>query len=414
MGSVGKGEYQKEDGRYMYRYTDAGGNVRYVYSWTLTKSDRLPKGKTPGTCLRDLEKQIAKDISDGIDTQKAKSATLNDWFDEYMQQKKRLKPTTRRAYFQYYNGHVRDAVGHMKIGDFKHSDIKKLYTGIIGDDGTGFSVMMGINMILNPIFKAAVKDDCLRKNPTDGVAAEIKKDFGYKYEPRRALTESEQRCFMNYVKSKKAFKKWYSLYSFLLGTGCRIGEACALTWSDCDFENGLIKIDKTLSYIPDEHTKKCGPVITSPKSKTSIRIIPMLSEVRVALLNEYERQTREGLQASPVNGVSDFVFINTWGNVTIPGTVADSLLSVVNSYNRAERSRASEEGREPVLLPRITPHILRHTFCTRLCETGANIKVVQEVMGHSNVSITMNVYTNATTEFKQKTFAGLEGKIVIG
>ena len=411
---LSKGEYQKEDGRYMYKYTDINGRSKYIYSWTLTKSDRTPKGKAPGKCLRDLEKEIAKDVFDGIDTHKAKNTTLNDFFDEYMLQKKRLKPTTRRTYFHYYNNHVRDTVGNKKISDFNHSDIKRLYLGIVKDDGAGISTVMGLNMILNPIFKIAVKDNYIRKNPTEGVVSEVKKDFGYKYEHKKALTEQEQSVLMAYVKNKKTYSKWEPLFTFLLGTGCRIGEACALTWDDCDFDNGIIQINKTLSYLPDEETRKCRPIITKPKSKTSIREIPMLSEVRRVLLFEKEKVKTNGPNLSVVDGVSNFVFSNRCNQVIIPGTIADCLLNVVNSYNREEEVLAKKENRKPVLLPRITPHILRHTFCTRLCEIGTNVKVVQEVMGHSTVSITMNIYTDATIDFKKKTFNDLDGKILIG
>ena len=79
-----KGEYQKADGRYMYRYTDSTGETRFVYSWTLTQSGRPPKGVKPGLCLRELEKQIVKDAYDGINSFQAAKITLNDCWEQYI------------------------------------------------------------------------------------------------------------------------------------------------------------------------------------------------------------------------------------------------------------------------------------------------------------------------------------------
>ena len=108
---LGKGEYQKADGRYMYRYTDSTGETRFVYSWTLTQSDRPPKGVKPGLCLRELEKQIAKDVYSEIDSFRAAKLTLNDCWEQYISSKLGLKPTTRGNYKRNYRKHIRSGLG---------------------------------------------------------------------------------------------------------------------------------------------------------------------------------------------------------------------------------------------------------------------------------------------------------------
>ena len=108
---LGKGEYQKADGRYMYRYTDSTGETRFVYSWTLTQSDRPPKGVKTGLCLRELEKQIAKDIYNEIDSFRAEKLTLNDCWEQYISSKLGLKPTTRGNYKRNYRKHIRNGLG---------------------------------------------------------------------------------------------------------------------------------------------------------------------------------------------------------------------------------------------------------------------------------------------------------------
>ena len=86
---------------------------------------------------------------------------------------------------------------------------------------------------------------------------------------------------------------------------------------------------------------------------------------------------------------------------------------ICRDYNAEEAERAKAENKEPELLPHISVHTLRHTFCTRFCENETNLKIIQEIMGHADISTTMNVYNEATREKKMESFANLEGKIKI-
>lgn len=98
---------------------------------------------------------------------------------------------------------------------------------------------------------------------------------------------------------------------------------------------------------------------------------------------------------------------------TIVNNVQRVLKSIIKSYNVYETNQSEREHRAPMLLPDFSLHILRHTFCTRLCENGVNIKVVQEIMGHSDISTTMNIYNEATLKKKKEAFSELEGKIQV-
>lgn len=408
-----KGEYQKPDGRYMYRYTDSFGNTQFVYSWRLTKADRNPKGKHSDTCLRDLEKEIKKKISDGIDCSISKSASVNDYFELYMSQKKRLKPTTRANYRYKYDKYVRDTIGSKKISDIKYSDIKRFYNGLLESDGGMTATMLTIDTILNPVFRMAERDNCIRKNPVTGVATEIKNEVQYEYAHKKALTNSEQEALLSYIKGHECFKKWLNVIIFLLGTGCRIGEASGLTWDDCDMENNLLHIRRSLNYTPDERTRKYGWSVTTPKTKSGNREIPMLPEVREVLRQEKMRQLRDGVCGIEVDGVSGFVFTNRDGGILMARGFSAAVDRIVDGYNANELTLSKQEGRQPSFLPKITPHIFRHTFCTRLCENKVDAKVVQEVMGHADIVTTMNIYNTATTEFKKNEFEEIERKYKI-
>ena len=411
---LGKGEYQKDDGRYMYRYTDINGKPRFVYSWTLTKTDRPPKGKPVGKCLRDLEVEIASDAHDCIDRHAAANSTLNDYFDKYMEQKCHLKPTTRSNYKFKYDLTVRKTIGRRKIADIKYSDIRKFYNDLMTREGKSFALVMNIDVLLKPTFRLAIRDDCIRKNPTDGVISDLKKEIGKSKSKKFALTADEQDRFLEYVKNHRRYSRWYSIMVFLLWTGCRIGEACGLTWDDCDFKNNIIHIKRTFSYSPDEDSGEYKEMILEPKTSAGYRDIPMFECVKDILQKEKANQLRSGFCESTVDGVSGFVFMNWHKKAQRPTNVNKALERIICSYNDEECALADAEGRQSKQLPEFSPHILRHTFCTRLCENDVNLKIVQEIMGHAQISITMDIYNNVTDEFRKKSFEGIEEKLIYG
>lgn len=406
-----RGEYQKEDGRYMYRYKDTNGTSRYVYSWTLTKTDRTPKGKTPGPCLRELKRQIEKDIHDDIDTFKAQSSTLNDYFDKYLQQKKHLRDSTRSQYKCTYDLYLRNKIGSRKISDFRYSDIKKCYNDILSEHNIAISSMGSINTILIPTFKLAVRDGLLRINPAEGVLSEISREIRQRPSKREALTIQEQNAFLDFIDSSNVYKKWKSFFTVMLGTGCRVGEVCGLTWDDCDFNARTISIRRTLYYVKDEQSGRHKLRVHTPKTDAGNREIPMLNDVYETLKLERTRQMRDGFCESEVDGVSRFIFFNNRGNPRIPENVNDTIHKLVVRYNILEEEAAKSEEREPSFIPDFSSHILRHTFCTRMCESGMDIKVLQEVMGHAKIATTMDVYTSVTKERKSVSFQGIEGKV---
>lgn len=408
-----KGEYQKQDGRYMYKYTDTKGNKRFVYSWTLTQTDRTPKGKKQGKCLRELEKEILKDLHDEIDTFNAHKQSLDDFYRDYINQRKDLKLNSFLSYEYIYKNHIHDDLGNRRIVDIKYSDIKALYTNILYEKKLKISTVKAVNKILNALFKIAIRNGCLRLNPTEGVISEFKQTELYGNQKRHPLTIQQQNAFVNFTQAHFRYKRWMPLFTFMLGTGCRVGEALGLTWDDCDFENNIISINHTLLYKPET----CGTAskfhISTPKSKAGIRSIPMFADVKKAILHEYERQKQFGFCKTVINGYTGFIFLNNYNNICCPEGVDGILYKIVRFYNEEEMQCAKEENREPNLLPHISSHILRHTFCTRLCEQGVNIKVIQEIMGHSKISTTMDIYSEATLEKKIESFESLEGKIKI-
>lgn len=406
------GERQREDGRYEYRYKDAQGNTRSIYSWKLVETDKLPAGKKWEASLREMEKKIQRDMEDGINGYAGARITLNSFFDAYMETKYELKQSTRTNYKYMYKKYVSEGLGQRSIGSIKYSDIKKFYIHLIKEVGFKPNSMEIIHTILHPVFAVAVRDGLIRTNPTEGMMTEIKKSHDWEKGKRHALTVAQQTAFISYIAGSKQFSYWLPIFTVLLGTGCRVREAVGLRWEDCDFEENVISVNHNLIYRVQD-SGKCEYHVTTPKTRSGIRIIPMLSEVKKALQGEYDRQLREGFTKLEVDGYSGFIFQNQLGECLNPHAINRAIERISKAYNREETERAAKENREPELLPHFSAHNLRHTFCTRFCENETNLKIIQEIMGHADISTTMNVYNEATREKKMESFANLEGKIRI-
>lgn len=144
-----------------------------------------------------------------------------------------------------------------------------------------------------------------------------------------------------------------------------------------------------------------------------IRIIPMIDEVFDAFLEEYQYQKVIGFCTDEIDGYSGFVFCTGDGKVYLPNAINRTIRSICADYNKEEESKAKEENRDPVLLPKFSCHILRHTFCTRFCENETNLKVIQEIMGHADISTTMDVYAEATQEKKKESMASLQSALLV-
>ena len=248
----------------------------------------------------------------------------------------------------------------------------------------------------------AVRDDIIRKNPSDGVMKELNKESGKMKGMRHALTIQQQRAFMDYIANHPVYFHWWPLFTVLLGTGCRIGEALGLRWEDLDFDRRIISINHSLVYYPRGDERKCEMRVSLPKTEAGIRTIPMLDMVYDAFMMELEEQKENGGNCSVIDGISGFIFCNRFGTVPNPQAVNRAIKRIVSSYNAEETLAAKKEKREPLILPDFSCHHLRHTFCTRLYENETNLKVIQSIMGHRNIETTLDVYAEATDRKKQE------------
>lgn len=394
-----KGEIQrKNDLRYMYSYTDPLGRRKFIYANDLTE-------------LREKEQQLQRDQLDGLDLYVAGKATVNDTFDRYMTTKYDLRDSTRNGYLYTYDHFVRDNFGLKKIIDIKYSDVLQYYHYLLDEKGIALGTLDSVHCLLHPTFQLAVRDDIIRKNPTDGVMREVSKRAGKNRGIRHALTVEEQRAFMSYIANHPVYYHWWPIFTVLLGTGCRIGECIGLRWQDLDFEKRTISINHSVVYYSQKGTRSSAMHVSLPKTEAGVRQIPMLDMVKDAFEMEREEQKETGENRQVLDGMSGFVFTNRFGKIPNPQTINDTISRIRNSYNAEEILNARKEHRETLLLPEFSCHHLRHTFATRLCETETNLKVIQSIMGHRSIETTMDIYAEATERKKQESFENLARKL---
>ena len=406
------GESQRPNGTYRFRYVDANGVRRDVYSSRLLPTDKMPAHCKDDLSLREKEKAILRDLEDGVKTAVENKLTLNELFDLYIEGKKELKESTRVNYMYMYRKYVRDGLGRKKVTTIRYSDIRTFYNRLLSENGFQPNSLETIHTILHPVFTLAVRDGYIRVNPTDGIMADIKRSHSWEKPKRHALSVQEQEAFVSYVANSSQYAHWLPLFTVFLGTGCRVGEVLGLRWEDIDFDRMTIQINHNLIYRLQENGE-CKFRVTTPKTKSGIREIPMMEEVRDALLEERERQREFGPNTATVDGYTDFVFTNRFGMVYSPHVINRAIERIIKSYNVEETERAKEEEREPLLIRHFSCHNLRHTFCTRFCENETNLKVIQDIMGHADISTTMNIYAEATHEKKKQSLDQLSGKMRI-
>ena len=395
-----KGEIvRKSDGRFCFSYSDALGRRRYIYDRDLLS-------------LREKEEEIQRDLLDGLDLYQRKTATLNATFDRYMKTKYGLRGSSEKGYYYMYDHFVRNTIGGKLISSFKFSDIMQFYLKLLKEDDIELATLDNVHCLLHPTFQMAVRDGLLRLNPTEGVMREIKKSKYWVENKRKALTIDQQTKFMDFVRSNREYTGWLPIITILLGTGLRIGEALGLLWTDIDFENRTLSVERAMNDRPDGDGI-CRKRIQSPKTKAAYRDIPLVSEVVDAFLAEYELQKWLGFCEEEIDGYSGFVFSNSAHMVYVPGAINRALHQIVTDYNNLEDINAKQEHREPDHLPYFSCHVLRHTFCSRLCENEPNPKIAQEIMGHSDIQTTLDVYTEIDKSVKKKHMLSLEGKILI-
>ena len=381
-----EGEYQRSCGTYEFKWRDKSGGRHSISAVTLEE-------------LREKELDVLRDVLDGVKADK-NNLTINDLYNSWVQLKRGLKDNTFSNYKYMYTMFVEPDFGKRKIVDLKRSDIRSFYNHLADERHVQINTIDCIHTVLHQVLELGVEDDYLRYNTSDNALKELKKARNFEVTKRRALTVPEQELFEAYLSKQGQYHRWYPIFIIMLWTGMRVGEVTGLRWCDIDLEDDTISVNHTLVYYDKRNDERCTFAINTPKTAAGKRIIPMLPKVKEAFLMEKQYQEECGLESrAVVDGYRDFIFINRFGNVQHQGTLNKALTRIVRDCNFEILDKPHKK--DAVILPKFSNHSLRHTFTTRMCEAGVNLKVMQEILGHADAETTMDIYAEATKELKK-------------
>lgn len=376
------GESQRKDGRYAYKYTDILGKPRFVYAWKLTQTDKTPAGKKDDRSLREKIKDIQKDLDDGIHPL-GKSMTLCELCQRQMDHRGNVRQKTKMSRLYFMKALRNDPLGAWRIDQIKLSDAKD-WVIRMKDKGVAYQTIDNYRRSLAAAFYLAIQDDCVRKNPFSFTLSEV---IANDKKTKEVLSKQQEKILLDFLRKDHIYGKYLDDLIILLGTGLRISELCGLTIADIDFEARIIHVDHQLL-----RDTKAGYYINPPKTAAGFRKIPMSEAVYQALKRIIEKEQKP--DAIVVDGYRDFLFCNRKGFPRVCQEYRSIIHRMVMRYNKKHEEK----------LPHMTPHGLRHTYCTQLALAGMNPKALQYLMGHSSISITLDYYAHVTFESAQAEF----------
>ena len=351
-------EYELADGRYRYKFKDNDGRYQCVHSYRLDKNDYVPAGKKNEPSLREKE---------------------------HVSTRTGVKATTKMGYATVLNFLKNDSFGQMKINQIKISDVKLWLIKLQNEYGKSFSTIHTIRGVLNPAFQFAVEDDLILKNPFSFKLSDVVYNDCTK---RESLSLENEQKFLRFVKDDEHFSKYYEGIYILFNTGLRISEFCGLTVADIDFVNHTIKVDHQLLKNKKDGERKY--YIEETKTSCGKRIIPMSVEVEKCF--ESIISNRKSIKVEPmVDGKTGFLYFDKDGKIMHALHWEKYFRHILDKYNKMH----------DVQMPRVTPHVCRHTYCSKMAKQGMNVKALQYLMGHSEVDVTLNVYTHISFEDAQ-------------
>ena len=360
-------------GRYSYKYVDAKGKPQFLYSWKLEPHDKLPKGKRPDLSLREKIRNLQRDQLNGIDHNGA-NMTVLELYTKHIRLNAQVKPSTERSRNRRIKMLESDPLGSMRIGNVKLSDAKE-WALRQREKGLAYHTIRTDKRALIAAFYAAMGDGSIHKNPFNFRLTDVIKNDT---ETKTPLNAEQEKSLLDFLRTDHVYRAYYDEFVILLGTGLRISELCGLTKADLDMEEGIITIDHQLLRL-----NEIGRYVSDPKTECGIRKIGMRDDVQEAFRRVLERPQKG---SAKIDGYTDFLFLARTGN---PRTAID----YENICRRIREKHAKKFG--PDLPENMTPHTLRHTFCTKMALAGMNPKSLQYIMGHKNIEITMNYYAHS-------------------
>ncbi len=369
------GESQRKDGRYVYKYTDSFGKPQFIYAWKLVPTDKTPNGKRDDKSLREKEQEILKDISDGIDTI-GKKISVCQLYAKKNNQRPNVKDNTIKGRNRLMKLLEEDKIGACSIENVKMSDAKE-WVIRMKEKGMSYQTIKNDKRSLYSAFEMAIQDDYIRKNPFEFKIDDVIENDTKQNIP---LTPTQEESLYSFIENDKICSKYYDDIILIRETGLRISEFCGLIDTNLDFENRLINIDHQLLKNSER-----GYYIDDTKTDSGTRKVPMSDKAYEIFKRIIDN--RKSTKTIVIDGYSGFLFINRNGNPRTNIEYDGIFNRIVKKYNKCHEEK---------LPKKMTPHTLRHTFCTNWANDGINPHTLQYIMGHKNITMTLSYYTHPT------------------
>lgn len=308
------------------------------------------------------------------------SMTVNAWFAQWKatyKDPKGLTPKSLGMYDEKFNGYIKPAIGYMKLKDVKDVHLQRILNG---QAGMSASHVKKLRMVLQEMFKRARQSRLIPYDP-----AELLELPSVRQGKRRSITEEERKAILAVAETHRA-GLWVLT---LLYTGMRPGETAALTWADVDFKNNEIHV-----HAAKESGSKA---IKGPKTGAGVRDIPIHSDLLPKLLKAKKAPFSPVFPTGAGNFQNENSLRRLWTGFKRD---LDIYMGAKLERNKIVKSVVADD---------LTPYCFRHTFCTDLQRAEVPINNAKELMGHSDIQTTANIYTHRDTKTLHKAIAMLDG-----
>ena len=368
------GESQDKDGRYKYTFYE-NGKQKAFYSWKLERTDPLPAGRKDCIALRDRIAEYERSHGRGI-AWHANGMTVYELVDRYTSIRRNVKHTTKAGYKTVLNILAREEFGSRRIDKVRTSDAKAWLIKLQVEDKRSYSSIHTIRGVLRPAFAMAVEDDLIIRNPFDFLVADVIFNDSCR---REAITAKQMRDFLKFIRYDNHFSRYYDAVYILFHTGMRISEFCGLTLKDIDLKNRTINIDHQL-----QRTSQMEYIIVpSAKTEAGTRVLPMEDDVFECFSRIVQNRKKPKIEPM-LDGYTGFLYLDKNGMPMVALHWEHYFQHMCQKYNKTFK----------VQMPKVTPHVCRHTYCSEMAKTGINPNTLKYLMGHTDIAVTLNTYTH--------------------
>ena len=321
---------------------------------------------------------------------KPKKQTVGEWLGTWLETyvAPSVRPKTWESYESIIRVHLRPAFDQIELRDLQTNQIQRLIKSKL-DAGLSARTIELILVTLKSALKQAEREGLVTRNVADHIRKPKKEQKDI-----RVLSVDE----MNALTKVAMEDRWGPIFVTMLGTGLRIGEVVALSWKNVSLaEDTLLVAQSSVSTTTASNTKR-QTILQNPKTESGKRTIPLPENVVSVLKRWRIKQLREKLKLGKSYTNSGRVFTSTTGTPLEQRNVSRRLSQLASKAN----------------IPHVNPHALRHTYATRMLEAGVHPKVVQELMGHKDITLTLNTYSHVMPEIKQAAAQAINSTIPEG